>query len=89
MNFTLVISELHIQGLAGWFLFWAERLFLDRSEFLPPGQLQARLVGHGFKGTTHDLSRLEYIYIGQKPGADSATSGIPISDDAHELVKII
>lgn len=69
---AIVILEFHIRGLAGWLLFAFERLFIDRSEFLAPDRLQALLDRHGMQGATQRISRLQYLYVGQKPGGSPA-----------------
>jgi len=64
----LVILEFHIRGPAGWLFYWFERLLLDRSEFLSPDRLQGLLDRQGLSGATQRISRLQYLYVGQKPG---------------------
>ena len=68
----LVILEFHIRGPAGWLFFAFERLLLDRSEFLTPDQLRVLLERQGLPGTTLRISRLQYLYVGQKPGGDAS-----------------
>ena len=70
---AIVILEFHIRGLAGWLLFAFERLLLDRSEFLAPDRLQALLDRQGMTGDTHRVSRIQYIYVGQKPAGSATT----------------
>ena len=63
---TVVIMEFHIRGLAGWFFFWFERLWIDHSQFIAPAQLHAMISRHGLTGTIRKISRLGYIFEGKK-----------------------
>lgn len=69
---SILIQEFHIHGLAGWVLFWFERLCIDHAIFLTPAQLDTLLTRHGMPGTIHPISRLEYIYVGRKTARDQA-----------------
>ncbi|MCL1887361.1 MAG: class I SAM-dependent methyltransferase [Kiritimatiellaeota bacterium] len=63
---VVLIQEFHIRSAAGWCVEKLEHLFVDRSRFITPGELQTLMARHGLSTETRRVSWLEYVCAGRK-----------------------